>query len=59
MKRTFSAAQRAEGKIRTAIARLAGKYPFHVSVLEQFAVTEIGRPTTTQAWFAPDWELVL
>src|SRR5947207_2867830 len=39
MKEVHTARQRAEGKLSIAAVRLAGRYPFHVKVLEQFKVT--------------------
>jgi hypothetical protein len=34
-----TALRRAEGKIKITATRLAGRYPFHTKVLEQFKVT--------------------
>lgn len=39
MKPVHSAAQRAAGKIKATVPRLAGRYPFHARVLEQFKLT--------------------
>jgi predicted metal-dependent peptidase len=39
MKHVHDARQRAEGKIKITATRLAGRYPFHTKVLEQFKIT--------------------
>lgn len=38
MSESYTMAARAAGKVRVGIARLAGKFPFHASVLERFEI---------------------
>src|SRR5262245_52150171 len=42
----YSDAQRAEGKIRLAAARLARRYPFHAALLTQFKIVAAAQLST-------------
>lgn len=58
MEERHSSAERAEGKIRTAMVRLAGGYPFHAGVLERMRI-EARREVGTMAVTASGDDVLL